>query len=206
MRHIRVYATPYAYTPNGAPLYIEYGGEHAQRAATAVRSRRTTARGKRARSEGDDIEGVPRKKSRLVWTDALHASFVRAVHTLGIDAAVPKQIMRLMGVHSLTRENVASHLQKYRAAVRRAARAPRAAPLALVLNRPSDPMSSMPLPPPPHSAPPSIPSCSGALERGPSPSAIMAPLALISPHTGGTRLPSIDWGMPGARLAPLGRH
>ena len=37
-----------------------------------------------------------------------------AVNHLGLDAAVPKTIMQMMKVEGLTRENVASHLQKYR--------------------------------------------------------------------------------------------
>lgn len=34
-----------------------------------------------------------------------------AVAQLGIDKAVPKRILELMGTKGLTRENVASHLQ-----------------------------------------------------------------------------------------------
>jgi SHAQKYF class myb-like DNA-binding protein len=55
-----------------------------------------------------------RKRSRLVWTPALHARFVDAVQKLGEKTAVPKAIMKLMNVEGLTRENIASHLQKYR--------------------------------------------------------------------------------------------
>jgi two-component response regulator (ARR-B family) len=54
------------------------------------------------------------KKPRVVWSAELHQQFVTAVNTLGIDKAVPKRILDLMGVQGLTRENVASHLQKYR--------------------------------------------------------------------------------------------
>ena len=39
---------------------------------------------------------------------------MNAVNHLGLDAAVPKTIMQMMNVEGLTRENVASHLQKYR--------------------------------------------------------------------------------------------
>ena len=56
----------------------------------------------------------PLKRPRLVWTKQLHKIFVDAVKTLDIDKAAPKQIMNLMDVEGLTRENVASHLQKYR--------------------------------------------------------------------------------------------
>ncbi|KAI5064587.1 hypothetical protein GOP47_0021257 [Adiantum capillus-veneris] len=59
------------------------------------------------------------KKPRLVWTPQLHKRFVDAVAHLGIKHAVPKTIMQLMNVDGLTRENVASHLQKYRLYLKR---------------------------------------------------------------------------------------
>lgn len=55
------------------------------------------------------------KRSRLVWTDPLHKKFLEAVeHCGGIEHALPKAIMSDMKVMGLTRENVSSHLQKYR--------------------------------------------------------------------------------------------
>ncbi|KAK1297884.1 Two-component response regulator ARR18 [Acorus calamus] len=59
------------------------------------------------------------KRPRLVWTPQLHKRFVDVVMHLGIKNAVPKTIMQLMNVEGLTRENVASHLQKYRLYVKR---------------------------------------------------------------------------------------
>eukprot|EP00898_Chlorokybus_atmophyticus_P000840 jgi/Chlat1/1757/Chrsp134S02084 len=59
------------------------------------------------------------KRARLVWTPQLHKRFVNAVAHLGINNAVPKMIMQLMNVDGLTRENVASHLQKYRLYLKR---------------------------------------------------------------------------------------
>lgn len=59
------------------------------------------------------------KRPRLVWTPQLHKRFVDAVAHLGIKNAVPKTIMTLMSVDGLTRENVASHLQKYRLYLKR---------------------------------------------------------------------------------------
>ncbi|KAI5078456.1 hypothetical protein GOP47_0006127 [Adiantum capillus-veneris] len=59
------------------------------------------------------------KKPRVVWSVELHQQFVNAVDQLGIDKAVPKRILELMNVHGLTRENVASHLQKYRLYLKR---------------------------------------------------------------------------------------
>uniref|UniRef100_A0A453FWZ0 HTH myb-type domain-containing protein n=4 Tax=Triticinae TaxID=1648030 RepID=A0A453FWZ0_AEGTS len=72
------------------------------------------------------------KKARMVWTPELHHRFVEAVEHLGEKGAVPKAIVRLMNVDGLTRENVASHLQKYR----------------LYLKR-SSPGAAAPAPPPP---------------------------------------------------------
>lgn len=59
------------------------------------------------------------KRPRLVWTPQLHKRFVDVVVHLGIKNAVPKTIMQLMNVEGLTRENVASHLQKYRLYLKR---------------------------------------------------------------------------------------
>ncbi|KAE9599742.1 hypothetical protein Lal_00046033 [Lupinus albus] len=59
------------------------------------------------------------KRPRLVWTPQLHKRFVDAVAHLGIKSAVPKTIMQFMSVDGLTRENVASHLQKYRLYLKR---------------------------------------------------------------------------------------
>uniref|UniRef100_M4EM46 HTH myb-type domain-containing protein n=1 Tax=Brassica campestris TaxID=3711 RepID=M4EM46_BRACM len=59
------------------------------------------------------------KRPRLVWTPQLHKRFVDAGAHLGIKNAVPKTIMQLMSVDGLTRENVASHLQKYRLYLKR---------------------------------------------------------------------------------------
>ncbi|CAN8301276.1 unnamed protein product [Cochlearia groenlandica] len=59
------------------------------------------------------------KRQRLVWTPQLHKRFVDVVAHLGIKEAVPKTIMQIMNVEGLTRENVASHLQKYRLFLKR---------------------------------------------------------------------------------------
>mmetsp|Transcript_12114 Transcript_12114/g.36342 ORF Transcript_12114/g.36342 Transcript_12114/m.36342 type:complete len:531 (-) Transcript_12114:2592-4184(-) len=61
--------------------------------------------------------GAPRR--RMMWTPELHTRFLNAVNHLGTERAVPKTILALMNVEGLTRENVASHLQKYRAYLRR---------------------------------------------------------------------------------------
>ncbi|CAK7333239.1 unnamed protein product [Dovyalis caffra] len=67
--------------------------------------------------ERDDTSTL--KKPRVVWSVELHQQFVAAVNQLGIDKAVPKKILELMNVPGVTRENVASHLRKYRLYLRR---------------------------------------------------------------------------------------
>ncbi|KAJ9533402.1 hypothetical protein QJQ45_026451 [Haematococcus lacustris] len=59
------------------------------------------------------------KRPRLVWTSQLHRRFEEAINKLGDQRAVPKNIMQEMKVEGLTRENVASHLQKWRLQNRR---------------------------------------------------------------------------------------
>lgn len=56
-------------------------------------------------------------KQRFVWTAELHHRFESAVGTLGIDHAKPQAISQLMncdGEGAPTRQNIKSHLQKYR--------------------------------------------------------------------------------------------
>ncbi|KAL8157954.1 two-component response regulator ARR2-like isoform X1 [Apium graveolens] len=78
---------------------------------------------KRRKDEEDEAEDKDDtsslKKARVVWSVDLHQQFVTAVNQLGIEKAVPKKILEMMNVDGLTRENVASHLQKYRIYLRR---------------------------------------------------------------------------------------
>ncbi|GAB4850838.1 hypothetical protein Ancab_030137 [Ancistrocladus abbreviatus] len=80
---------------------------------------------KSSKRKGEDEEAEEKddtamlKKPRVVWSVELHQQFVTAVNQLDIDKAVPKKILELMNVPGLTRENVASHLQKYRLYLRR---------------------------------------------------------------------------------------
>jgi two-component response regulator (ARR-B family) len=81
-------------------------------------------RRKETKEEDDDFEQenddpTSMKKPRVVWSVELHQQFVSSVNQFGIDKAVPKRILEMMNVHGLTRENVASHLQKYRLYLRR---------------------------------------------------------------------------------------
>nr|DAD37046.1 TPA_asm: hypothetical protein HUJ06_007687 [Nelumbo nucifera] len=59
------------------------------------------------------------KRSRVVWTTELHQQFLDAVKKLGYEKAMPKKILEQMGISGLTRENIASHLQKYRIFLKR---------------------------------------------------------------------------------------
>ncbi|KAG4934116.1 hypothetical protein JHK87_048118 [Glycine soja] len=70
-------------------------------------------------TDHDNEDPSTQKKPRVVWSVELHRKFVSAVNLLGIDKAVPKKILDLMNDEKLTRENVASHLQKYRLYLKR---------------------------------------------------------------------------------------
>ena len=63
---------------------------------------------------GGENNSNSNKKQRVVWTIEMHRQFVEAVTAIGIERAVPKRILEMMTVDGLSRENVASHLQKYR--------------------------------------------------------------------------------------------
>lgn len=93
----------------------ESGADHESDAQTGLRPKRKETEVIRAEHEG----GAGGKKPRVVWSVEMHQQFVYAVNTLGIDKAVPKRILDLMNVEGLTRENVASHLQKYRLYLKR---------------------------------------------------------------------------------------
>ncbi|KAL7250627.1 hypothetical protein ACSBR1_012617 [Camellia fascicularis] len=66
----------------------------------------------KARKSSKNHQG--KRKVKVDWTPELHRRFVEAVEQLGVDKAVPSRILELMGIHCLTRHNIASHLQKYR--------------------------------------------------------------------------------------------
>ncbi|XP_051142756.1 two-component response regulator ORR21-like [Andrographis paniculata] len=59
------------------------------------------------------------KKPKVIWTTTLHNRFLDAIRIIGLERAVPKKILELMNISGITREHVASHLQKYRIFLRR---------------------------------------------------------------------------------------
>ncbi|KAI8014353.1 Two-component response regulator ARR10 [Camellia lanceoleosa] len=61
---------------------------------------------------------IPSSK-RVSWTAMLHSKFVDAVRQLGVDKAAPKKIFEIMNEPEISRRSVASHLQKYRNALRK---------------------------------------------------------------------------------------
>ncbi|XP_010549603.2 PREDICTED: putative two-component response regulator ARR19, partial [Tarenaya hassleriana] len=82
--------------------------------AGSVRDKITTRAGE---EENKGEETAASKKNRMTWTDDLHQKFLQAVNVIGIEKAVPKTILKCMQemkVQGLSRNNVASHLQKYR--------------------------------------------------------------------------------------------
>ncbi|XVF34240.1 hypothetical protein REPUB_Repub18cG0042500 [Reevesia pubescens] len=74
----------------------------------------------KANIQSDDPSSSSRKKKRLVWTPELNAKFVKAVQILAKSSRVhPKRILDIMNEPGLTRDNIASHLQKYRVSLKK---------------------------------------------------------------------------------------
>ncbi|KAK6921593.1 SANT/Myb domain [Dillenia turbinata] len=97
--------------------YSSSVNEVAEGVLKSQKKRRESKEDEEGEIENDDPSSS--KKPRVVWSVELHQQFVSAVNQLGIDKAVPKRILELMNVPGLTRENVASHLQKFRLYLKR---------------------------------------------------------------------------------------
>ncbi|CAI9758918.1 unnamed protein product [Fraxinus pennsylvanica] len=70
-------------------------------------------------SRSDQIASSRKKhtKKRIAWTRQLHGKFLDAIQQLQVDLhskIIPTKILEIMDEPGLTRENVGSHLQKYR--------------------------------------------------------------------------------------------
>lgn len=98
---------------------VAVADEEIEEEEAAEESGSKKARRNESPEEADSASAKALKRPRLVWTPQLHKRFVDVVAHLGIKNAVPKTIMQLMNVDGLTRENVASHLQKYRLYLKR---------------------------------------------------------------------------------------
>ncbi|KAJ8450577.1 hypothetical protein Cgig2_020214 [Carnegiea gigantea] len=60
------------------------------------------------------------ERERKNWTQPLHKKFVDVIGRFGgVDKAVPKNILEMMGVPNISSEQVASHLQKHRKAIQK---------------------------------------------------------------------------------------
>ncbi|KAK4344428.1 hypothetical protein RND71_037522 [Anisodus tanguticus] len=95
------------------------GSQHADQNGKVNKRRKDEGYESDENGINDDEDPTTQKKPRVVWSIELHKKFVAAVHQLGLEKAVPKRILDLMNVEGLTRENVASHLQKYRLFLKR---------------------------------------------------------------------------------------
>ncbi|XP_060170149.1 putative two-component response regulator ARR21 isoform X1 [Lycium barbarum] len=62
--------------------------------------------------DGSKLKGL--KKVKVEWTTSLHHKFLVAIIEIGLDKVTPLKILDHMKVPGLTRDNVASHLQRYR--------------------------------------------------------------------------------------------
>ncbi|KAM5554298.1 two-component response regulator ARR2-like [Rosa sericea] len=99
---------------------IESGGEQSSE-TTSDEDTNGDHEKKNSKRRKSTKEGNAPKKAKLIWTQELQARFLESVHFIGLERAVPKTILEVMNVEGLTRENVASHLQKYRQFLRRVA-------------------------------------------------------------------------------------
>ncbi|MED6219942.1 hypothetical protein PIB30_040488 [Stylosanthes scabra] len=112
-----------------APLDSEGEGEIPTPSSppSSIKSSSTNSGGSKSRkrkssemnnsSEGES--SGPKHKKKVTWTNGLHNRFLVAIRHIGLDKAVPKKILEIMNVPNLTRENIASHLQKYRIFLRK---------------------------------------------------------------------------------------
>uniref|UniRef100_A0A0E0LBE4 HTH myb-type domain-containing protein n=1 Tax=Oryza punctata TaxID=4537 RepID=A0A0E0LBE4_ORYPU len=90
------------------------GAAAAEAKSSSPSSTTSSSQEAESRHKSSSKSSQGKKKAKVDWTPELHRRFVQAVEQLGIDKAVPSRILEIMGIDSLTRHNIASHLQKYR--------------------------------------------------------------------------------------------
>ncbi|GMI99577.1 hypothetical protein HRI_003627000 [Hibiscus trionum] len=83
--------------------------------------RKAPGKDKDGKDEDNNLKPKKARRAKVVWTNTLHNQFLDALRHIGLEKAVPKTILEHMNVRGLTRENVASHLQKYRIFLKRVA-------------------------------------------------------------------------------------
>ncbi|XP_051196419.1 two-component response regulator ORR24 [Lolium perenne] len=98
----------------GQPVIVEGGAKSKKCSKKKMNDREGSDDNRESRSVR-----TTRNKPRVSWTGELHNRFLEVVNQLGIDRAVPKAILQMMNVRNLSRESVASHLQKYRLYLKR---------------------------------------------------------------------------------------
>lgn len=84
------------------------------------RKRRRNENGETSEQDDSKDDSKTEKKARVQWSDEMHRKFLEAIAQLGLERAFPKKIVEFMNIPGLTREHVASHLQKHRMNLRKA--------------------------------------------------------------------------------------
>lgn len=94
-------------------IFAEFSVSNCNESANNVNMKSKSKEAKKSSGQIKNPQG--KRKVKVDWTPELHKKFVKAVEKLGVDKAVPSRILELMDTPGLTRHNIASHLQKYRA-------------------------------------------------------------------------------------------
>lgn len=129
---------PLSDRPRRSPKVVRSPSPPPERPRSSRRAARSTTQGAaddstdegtlaplKGESDAEEEEGGSEKKARFVWTTDLHRRFETAVNRLGVSQAKPQAIRQLMGCETEdeppTRQNIKSHLQKYRLQVQKQA-------------------------------------------------------------------------------------
>lgn len=81
---------------------------------TPSKSKDSTSAIQKSKRRRKRVKSKKETRKRMVWTEPLRERFLKALDQLGTFTAMPKDILKVMDVPGLTRENISSHLQKYR--------------------------------------------------------------------------------------------